>query len=103
MFLNRLQHLVHNTVDNYWIRLKESLPNMNSPYLDRPLRSVAEAEAERSPRSSEGYGGAGCDDRAGMRATGRGRPAGGVLARLGKAMIRPIHGSLTVFTEDDYG
>ena len=74
---------------------------MNSPYLDRPLRSIAEAEAERRQRSSEGNGGAGNADRTGT--IGRGRPGGRVLARLGKAIMRPIHTPITVFTEDDYG
>ncbi len=77
MRLKRLQYLVRNSVDNYRNRHKEPLTNMVSPYLDRPLRSIAEAEAERHQRSSKGNGGAGNADRIGAIW----RPAGRVLAR----------------------
>ncbi len=76
---------------------------MVSPYLDRPLRSVAEAEAERRRREGDEHREGHAQDPAGTGAAGRDRPSGGFLLRLGHASAGRGRPPLPVIAEDDYG
>lgn len=74
---------------------------MISPYLDRPLRSVAEAEAERL-RGNRG-GNDGAQDQAGTGSIRREQRNDRTQTRHGKGIFGRIRAPAPVIVDDDYG